>query len=142
MSLKDMRDELRALRKESVKPVSRMKKTDIAMELEKLRGKREETPPVAATPGPKPKKAEPKIADVKVAKEHEFPVAPTDEKKRVERSRLVWLLANLLPPTPPPKRVISWPNSRLCSRRCQTQNKYLTAEYEHFNSSRSFQRDS
>lgn len=82
MSLKDMRDELRALRKESVKPVSRMKKTDIAMELEKLRGKREETPPVAATPGPKPKKAEPKIADVKVAKEHEFPVAPTDEKKK------------------------------------------------------------
>jgi len=82
MSLKDMRDELRALRKDSVKPVSRMKKADIALELEKLRGKRESVPPVAATDGPKPKKMAAKIADVKVAKEHEFPVAPVEEKKK------------------------------------------------------------
>jgi hypothetical protein len=82
MSLKEMRDELRALRKESVKPVSKMKKTDIAMELEKLRGKRETVPPVASTEGPKPKKMEPKIADVKVAKEHEFPTKPASEEKK------------------------------------------------------------
>ena len=77
-----MRDELRALRKDSVKPVSRMKKADIALELEKFRGKRESVPPVAATPGPKPKKEEAKVADVKRAKELEFPVAPTEEKKK------------------------------------------------------------
>lgn len=77
-----MKDELRALRKESVKPVSRMKKGDVLLELEKLRGKREETPPVASTAGPKPKKMEAKIADIKVAKEKEFPVAPVEEKKK------------------------------------------------------------
>jgi hypothetical protein len=82
MSLKDMRDELRALRKDSVKPVSRMKKMDIAMELEKLRGKRESVPPVASTEGAKPKKEVAKIADVKVAKENEFPTKPVDAEKK------------------------------------------------------------
>ena len=82
MSLKDMRDELRALRKESVKPVSRMKKMDIAAELERLRGVRESVPPVASTAGPKPKKMEAKVSDVKMAKEKEFPVAPMEEKKK------------------------------------------------------------
>jgi hypothetical protein len=82
MSLKEMRDELRALRKESVKAPSRMKKADIASELERLRGVRESVPPVASTAGAKPKKMEAKIADVKVAKEKEFPVAPVDEKKK------------------------------------------------------------
>lgn len=82
MSLKDMRDELRKLRKEAMKPTSRMKKADIAAELEKLRGKREETPPVASTVGAKPKKMEAKIADVKVAKEKEFPTKPVEESKK------------------------------------------------------------
>jgi len=82
MSLKDMRDELRALRKESVKPVSRMKKMDIASELERLRGKRESVPPVASTEGAKSKKMEAKIADVKVAKENEFPTKPVDAEKK------------------------------------------------------------
>jgi hypothetical protein len=82
MSLKDMRDELRALRKESVKPVSRMKKGDVLLELEKLRGKREDTPPVASTVGAKPKKMAAKIDDIKVSKEKEFPVKPVEEKKK------------------------------------------------------------
>lgn len=82
MSLKDMRDELRALRKDSVKPVSRMKKGDILLELERLRGKREDTPPVASTTGAKPKKMEAKIDDIKVSKEKEFPVKPVEEKKK------------------------------------------------------------
>lgn len=77
-----MRDELRALRKDSVKPVSRMKKADIASELEKLKGMRETVPPVASTVGEKPKKMEAKIKDIKVAKEHEFPVKPMEEKKK------------------------------------------------------------
>ena len=91
MSLKDMRDELRNLRKESIKPVSRMKKGDIASELERLRGKREETAPVASTVGAKPKKEVGKIADVKVAKEKEFPVKPVDEapKKKAGKKATV-----------------------------------------------------
>lgn len=81
-SAKELRDELRALRKESVKPVSRMKKGDVLLELERLRGKREETAPVAATAGPKPKAMAAKISDVKMAKEKEFPTAPVEEKKK------------------------------------------------------------
>jgi hypothetical protein len=83
MSLKDMRDELKALRKEkAMKPVSKMKKSEIAVELEKLRGVREETPSVSATKALPAKKMEAKIADVKVAKEKEFPVAPASSKKK------------------------------------------------------------
>jgi hypothetical protein len=80
---KEMRDELRKLRKEAQKPVSRMRLTDVAVELERLRGKREETPSVAATPAHKaPKKMEAKIADVKEAKAAEFPTAPKEEAKK------------------------------------------------------------
>ena len=83
MSLKEMRDELRALRKESVKPVSRMRKGDICAELERLRGKREETPPVAAVQGHKaPKKMVAVESNVKVAKEKGFPVKPMEESKK------------------------------------------------------------
>ena len=82
MSLKDLKDELRALRKETVKPVSRMRKADIASELERLRGKREETPPVASVTGAKAKKMDAKIDDIKVAKEKEFPIKPVEEKKK------------------------------------------------------------
>jgi len=83
MSLKEMRDELKALRKEksTIKPISKMKKTEIALELEKLRGVREETPAVSATKSMPSKKMEGKIHDVKVAKENEFPVAPASKKK-------------------------------------------------------------
>lgn len=78
-----MKDELRALRKESMKPVSRMRKQDIASELERLRGKREEVPPVAATvSAAAPKKMEAKVKDIKRAKELEFPSAPVEEKKK------------------------------------------------------------
>lgn len=82
MSLKDMRDELRALRKDSVKPVSRMKKMDIASELERLRGIRESVPPVASVGGAKPKEPKAKISDIKVAKEKEFPTKPSEEPKK------------------------------------------------------------
>lgn len=81
MSLKEMRDELRALRKDAVKPVSKLKKGDVLLELEKLRGKRETVPPVASTEASKPKKMESKIDDVKVAKEKGFPSKPVEEAK-------------------------------------------------------------
>ena len=80
---KEMRDELRMLRKESMKPVSRMKMADCAAEIERLKGKRESTPAVASMPVDKaPKKMMAKIADVKVAKENEFPTAPMEAKKK------------------------------------------------------------
>ena len=77
-----MKDELRKLRKETVKPVSRMRKADVLAELERIKGKREEVPPVASTVGAKPKAMAAKIADVKVAKQMEFPTAPVEEKKK------------------------------------------------------------
>ena len=94
MSLKDMRAELKELRKSSsVKPVSKMKKTEIAVELEKLRGVRESTPAVEAVKSLPSKKMEPKISDVKVAKEREFPVVPTPaaggSKKKSKKETVV-----------------------------------------------------
>ena len=84
-SAKELRDELRKLRKESAtnKPVSKMRVVDIASEIERLKNKREDTPPVSSTPADKSvKKMMPKIADVKEAKSKEFPVAPSDSKKK------------------------------------------------------------
>lgn len=83
-SLAEMRKELREARKETVKPVSRMKKGDILMELEKMKGKRESVPPVASVVGATPMKAEMKVKDVKKAKEKEFPTAPVAESKAKE----------------------------------------------------------
>ena len=84
-SAKELKDELRKLRKESKahKPVSKMRVADVAAEIEQLRGKREDTAPVASTPAHKePKKMASKIADVKVAKEKEFPTAPAEPSKK------------------------------------------------------------
>ena len=75
-SLAELRAELRALRKESVKPVSRMRKGDISSEIDRLRGAREETPAVAAVPSVPPRRAHPAAESLKAAKESEFPVAP------------------------------------------------------------------
>ena len=73
MSLADLRAELRALRKDHVKPVSKMRKGDISAELEKLRAMREETPHAAAVPSSKTRAPEPAKKFVKAAKETEFP---------------------------------------------------------------------
>lgn len=91
-SAKELKDELRRLRKETVKPVSRMRIADVASEIEKLRDKRETTAAVASTPAEKaPKKMAAKMADVKLAKEHEFPVAPAPEapKKKSAKKEVV-----------------------------------------------------
>jgi len=70
MAVKELRDELRTLRKESVKPISKMRLNDISAEIERLRVSREETPPVASTISGKSKKVvesvkEAVITDVK-----------------------------------------------------------------------------
>ncbi len=82
-SSKELRAELRALRKEQITPISKMRVADVASELERLRNKRETTPPVASTPAEKaPKKMEPKIKDMKEAKAAEFPTAPAEPAKK------------------------------------------------------------
>ena len=85
--LKSLRDELRKLRKEKVKPVSRMKKADISAELEKLRVSREETAAPAAVPSAPLKKSKAAVETVKQAKATEFPVVPegSGTKKGMER---------------------------------------------------------
>ena len=82
-SAKELKDELRKLRKESVKPVSKMRIADVASEIERLKSKREDTPAVASTPAEKaPKKMVAKVKDVKDAKEAEFPTAPSEPSKK------------------------------------------------------------
>ncbi len=89
-SSKELREELRKLRREAQKPVSKMRVADVASELERLRGKRESTAPVASTPAHKePKKMEPKVKDMKEAKAAEFPTAPAEApKKKLARKNL------------------------------------------------------
>ena len=86
-SLKEMRDELRKMRKESLKPVSKMKKGDVAAEIEKMRERREEVAPVAATRGAPSKKVAPATESVKKAKESEFPVKPSKAAVKMEKPK-------------------------------------------------------
>jgi hypothetical protein len=74
--LKSLREELRRLRKESVKPVSRMKKGDISSEIERMKVGREETPAAAAVPSAPVRKSKVAVETVKQAKASEFPTAP------------------------------------------------------------------
>jgi len=78
-SAAELRAELRALRKEKVKPISRMRVGDISAEIEALKTHREETPAPAATPAGRPRSLAPAVESIKKAKEKEFPVAPASE---------------------------------------------------------------
>lgn len=89
MSLADLRKELRDVRKSEVKPVSRMKKHEVVLELEKRKGGSKKEEPKAEpkeAPAPAVKKAAKKVAEVmekaeapaKVAKKA---VAKVEEKK-------------------------------------------------------------
>lgn len=75
-SAAELKAELRALRKEAVKPVSRMKVADIASEIQRLKGHREETPAAAAVPSAPLKKSKSSVESIKDAKASEFPVKP------------------------------------------------------------------
>ena len=85
-SAADLRAELRSLRKEKVKPISRMRVGDISAEIERLRGAREETPAVAAVPSAPPKKLKAAAESIKEAKRTEFPVAPAAEMSKKGRA--------------------------------------------------------
>jgi hypothetical protein len=91
MSLADMRKELREMRKDYVKPVSRMKKGDISQEIEALRNRRETTPAAAATPSAPPRKLEPEVEKVKDVKKSVFMKVPgaavKDKKATPEKAK-------------------------------------------------------
>ena len=102
-----MRAALRDLRKESVKPVSCMRKGDISDELNRLREMRETTPAVKATPYALPRSKE--VETIKKAKASEFPVladkkmkkklgeagAGQLKKKSTSKSKLLQMLAEM-----------------------------------------------
>lgn len=79
MSLAEMRAELKKLRKESKEhhPISRMKKSDISAQIERLRGAREETPAAAAVPSAGKRVSKAAVESIKEAKAKEFPVKPS-----------------------------------------------------------------
>jgi hypothetical protein len=78
MSLKEMRDELRTLRKTSTqyKPVSRLAKKDISNEIQRLKALRSDTPAVAAQPSGNAKVSRSAVENIKAAKAAEFPIKP------------------------------------------------------------------
>jgi len=78
-SAAELRAELRALRKEKHKPISRMRLGDISAEIEALKVHREETPAPAATPAGRPRQMAPAVTSIKKAKAAEFPVEPASE---------------------------------------------------------------
>ena len=75
MTLKEMREELRALRKAADhRPISRMKKSDISEEIEKLKLHRESTPAVASFVSAPVQVSKSAVKNIKEAKKAEFPV--------------------------------------------------------------------
>jgi hypothetical protein len=84
MSLSDLRKELKHLRKETMPtPVSRMKKTEVAMELERLRGLGRGSKSVASVEVPSAPAVLEKVAKKVVEKKEEKPKKVV-EKKVVE----------------------------------------------------------
>jgi len=84
--LAEMRKQLRELRKDHVKPVSRMRKGDIISEIEKLRGARETTPASAAVPSTKNKGVKSSAGSIKEAKMREFPTEPGKSPAKAAKS--------------------------------------------------------
>lgn len=76
-----MRKELREMRKETVKPVSRMKKGDISHEIEALRARRETTPAAASTPAAPLKGMKPDVENIKDVKKSVFMKPATKAEK-------------------------------------------------------------
>lgn len=91
MSLSDLRKELKSLRKDAMPtPVSRMKKTEVAMELERIRGLGRSSKSVAAVEVPtapaKLEKISKPVEKKVVEKKVEAPKAPKVEKSKVEKA--------------------------------------------------------
>lgn len=88
MSIKDLKNELRELRKShpEYKPVSKLRKQDVSAQIERLRKGREETPAAAAVPSAPLKKSKAAVETIKEAKSKEFPVKPTAEKSAPKKA--------------------------------------------------------
>lgn len=87
MTLKEMREELRALRKAADhRPISRMKKGDISEEIEKLKLHRESTPPAAAYVSAPTQVSKSAVKSIKEAKKMEFPVEPSGAPEAVKKA--------------------------------------------------------
>ena len=84
-SAKELRDELRMLRKEHQKPISKMRMGDVSAEIERLRTAREETPAPAATPSGSLKKSKAAVETVKEAKASEFPTKPSGAYSKMSK---------------------------------------------------------
>ena len=87
-SAKELKDELRALRKEHQKPVSRMSKRDCADEVERLKHIRETTPAVSAVPGLPHSERRKETSTAPTLKEHqEHPLTvPFAEKMKAAKA--------------------------------------------------------
>ena len=71
--LAKLRAELRELRKQSVKPVSRMRKADISAELAAMRIKNDDTPAAGRMSQSRPRRIESASETIQEAKRREFP---------------------------------------------------------------------
>lgn len=107
MGVQELRAELRALRKDTVKPISKMGARDVSAEIQRLKVLREETPAVRAVPSgaPMPRGTTESIA---VAKAEEFPVqtkkTPKTPKAKVEKE-LIAPNKGEAPPAPKGRKV-------------------------------------
>lgn len=82
MGRKELEEQLRELRKTAgAKPISKMKITDISVEIERLKNRREDTPASRTVPSAPHKMSESAVESVKEAKASEFPVRPSKSAK-------------------------------------------------------------
>lgn len=102
--LKDMRAQLRALRRENLKPVSRMRKADISAELNSLGHHLADTPSVGLGSPIKARQSRSEAETIKEAKAHEFPVAPA---KAVAKPAAKKPVAKAAAAAPAPKKKAS-----------------------------------
>jgi hypothetical protein len=86
--LKEMRAQLRALRKENMKPVSRMRKADISAELNALGQHLAETPTAGKGSPEVTRQSRSSVETIKEAKAQEFPVAPAKDNKQAKSLKM------------------------------------------------------
>ena len=104
---KTLKAELRALRKESQKPVSRMRVADISAEIERLKLGREETPAVGAISSSPTRISKSAVESVKAAKAAEWPIEPAAKAgaaKKMPKEDKVPVAKAKAPPAPQTKK--------------------------------------
>ena len=107
MGRKEMADELRELRKTAgSKSVSKMKMFEISAEIERLKHHTATTPHSASyTPNKSTPKVEPKVKNVKEAREAEFPVAGGATATKSEKVKGKKAVAKAVPEAKAPSKM-------------------------------------